>query len=170
MPMAVRACPCQPRSSSSSRRVAASAAVGPRSPAASTAAPASLSTRECGGARQMKMQQQRSGTGAGQGLGAAAAATRRHSWLTRLPSPALPWPAEKEQPAYTWANKANTPEEEALAAQIELHEAWKAGAGLGAVPSQWQGAELLQAYDRCVRLSGTCIVEACLGWDPGLPG
>ncbi len=48
----------------------------------------------------------------------------------------------------TRASKPSTPEEEALAAQIQLHESWAAGARSSADAIQWQGPELLQAYDR----------------------
>lgn len=44
----------------------------------------------------------------------------------------------------------STPEEEALAKQIALHEGWAAGAGTGAQRSDWQGSELQAAYERCV--------------------
>lgn len=56
-------------------------------------------------------------------------------------------PAE-ELVVATRASKPSTPEEEALAAQIQLHESWAAGARSSAGSSQWRGPELLQAYDR----------------------
>lgn len=56
----------------------------------------------------------------------------------------------EEQMVVARLNKPSTPEEEALAEQIRLHESWAAGAASGASRSQWQGQELLQAYDRQV--------------------
>ena len=60
----------------------------------------------------------------------------------------LPCPAEELLVATTRASKPSTPEEEALAAQIQLHESWATGARSSASSSQWRGPELLQAYDR----------------------
>lgn len=47
------------------------------------------------------------------------------------------------------ATPRSTPEEEALAAQIALHEGWARGAGTGARASQWTEPELESAYARC---------------------
>lgn len=58
------------------------------------------------------------------------------------------------------------PEEEALAKQIALHEGWVAGAGTGAVRSEWHGAELQAAYERCVpqRRWEAALLAAAVAW------
>lgn len=72
----------------------------------------------------------------------------------------LPCPAEEPLVATTRASKPSTPEEEALVAQIQLHESWAAGARSSAGSSPWRGPELLQAYDRW---AAGCTLAAAMG-------
>lgn len=87
------------------------------------------------------------GRSSGQRLpaGSGAAAQRAQASATRAAATST----TEELVVATRASKPSTPEEEALAAQIQLHESWAAGARSSAGSSQWRGPELLQAYDRC---------------------